>query len=100
MNFEPGLWVGKIEIAGEEGFTQVHRTRTKAVPDPFFEGGCGLIGIGETGGQEPDAARLIARSATREHAIYLQANKNHRHARVRVEASLDERRNGLIVSRE
>lgn len=100
VTYEPGAWVGEIEIAGEEGFTEVHRTRTKAIPNPFVETGCGVIGIGESGGQGPDAARLIARSATRKHAIHLQANKNHRKARVRVEASLEERRNGLIVSRE
>jgi hypothetical protein len=100
VTYEPGAWVGVIEIAGEEGFTQVHRTRTKAIANPFRETGCGLIGIGETSGQKPDAARLIARSATRKRAIYLQANKNHRKARVRLEASLEERRHGLVVSRE
>lgn len=100
VTYEPGVWVGEIEFVGEEGFTQVHRTRTKAIPNPFLETGCGGIRIGETSGQEADAARLIARSATRKHAIYLQANKNHRKARVRVEASLEERRDGMVVSRE
>lgn len=100
VTYEPGVWAGEIEIAGEEGFTRVSRTRAKAVPSPFFGTGCGGTGIGETSGQGPDAARLIARSATRKHAIHLQANKNHRNARVRVEASLEERRVGLLVSRE
>lgn len=100
VTYEPGAWVGEIEIAGEGGFTQVHRTRTKAIPSPSLETGCGGVGIGETSGQGPDAARLIARSANRKHAVYLQANKNHLKARVRVEASLEERRRGLVVSRE
>lgn len=100
VTYEPGVWVGEIEIAGEEGFTQVHRNRTKAIPFPLPEPGCGVTRIGETSGQRPDAARLIARSATRKHALYLQANKNYRAARVRLEASLEERRDGLVVSRE
>lgn len=100
VTFEPGVWVGEIEIAGEEGFTRVHRTRTKAIPNPLLETGCGVTGIGETGGHGVVGGRLIARSATRKHSIYLQANKNHRGARVRVEASLEERRDGLVVSRE
>lgn len=98
--YEPGAWVGEIEIAGEEGFTRAQRTRVKAVPSPFLDAGCGTVGIGETSGHGVVGAKLIARSATKKRAIYLQANKNHRNARVHIEASLEERRNGLIVSRE
>jgi hypothetical protein len=100
VTYEPGAWVGEIEIAGEEGFTRVHRTRTKAIPSPFLESGCGVTGVGETGGHGVVGGRLIARSATRKRAVYLQVNKNHRKARARVEASLEERRDGLVVSRE
>lgn len=100
ISFEPGAWVGKIEIAGEEGFTRANRTRVKAIPFPFFDSGCGMIGVGETSGDGVVGAKLVARSVTGKRAIYLQANKNHQGARVRVEASLEERRGGLLVSRE
>lgn len=100
ITYEPGAWVGEIDIAGEEGFTRVQAARTKAIPSPFLEVGCGVIGIGETSGHGVVGGRLVARSATSRRAIFLQANKNHRKARVRIEASLEERRHGLIVSRE
>lgn len=98
--FEPGAWVGEIDIEGEEGFTRARRTRVKSIPSPFLDFGCGTIGIGETGGDGVRGAKLVARSATRKRAIYLQVNKNHKSARVRVEASMEERHGGLIVSRE
>jgi hypothetical protein len=98
VSFEPGAWVGGIELTGEEHFTEVHVSRTRAIPTPFLDAGCGGLGIGESSGGA--GARLIARSAMAKRAIYLQVNKNHQHARVRVEASLEERRGRLIVSRE
>ena len=100
VTYEPGAWVGEIEIAGEEGFTRTEKSRVKAIPNPFSELGCATVGIGETGGHGVVGAKLTARSATRERAVYLQVNKNHDQARVRVETSLEERCGGLIVSRE
>jgi hypothetical protein len=98
--YEPGVWTGTIELTGEEGFTRAETDRVKAIPSPFLELGCATIGIGETAGDGVVGAKLVARSATRKRAIYLQANKNHERARVHLEASLEERRGGLIVSRE
>jgi len=98
--YEPGVWVGEVKLTGEEGFTRTEKSRVKAIPNPFNELGCATVGIGETSGHGVVGAKLTARSATRERAVYLQVNKNHRHARVRVEASLEERRGGLIISRE
>jgi len=100
FTFEPGAWVGGIDLTGEEEFTEVHVGQTKAIPSPFLASECGVVGIGETGGHGVVGAKLVARSATAKRAIYLQVNKNHQHARVRVEASLEERRGRLIVSRE
>jgi hypothetical protein len=98
--YEPGSWVGTIEFEGEEGFTEVHREKVKATVNPFVDAECGATLIGETTGSHVIGARLVARSATAKHSVYLQANKNHRGARVYLEASIEERRPGLIVSRE
>lgn len=98
--YEPGAWVGRIELTGEEGFTRVKSDRAKAIPSPLLELGCATIGIGETSGDGVLGAKLVSRSATRKRTIYLQANKNHRGACVHLEASLEERRDGLIISRE
>jgi hypothetical protein len=98
--FEPGAWVGTIELQGEEGFTEVHRERAKAMASPFIEAGCGGISIGETMGSDVLGARLVARSASKRNRLYLQANKNRQGARVYLEASIEERHAGLTVSRE
>jgi hypothetical protein len=100
VSFEPGAWVGTIDIAGEEEFTEVHRDRVKAMPNPFVEAGCGGTAIGETVGADVLGARLVARSASKRTSTFLQANKNHLGARVYLEASIEERRAGLTVSRE
>lgn len=97
--YEPGAWVGTIDIEGEEGFTRVQRSRAKAIVSPFIEALCGSSASGETMGHGIRGARLFARSATKKHALYLQANKNHRNATVRLEASLEERRGKMFVTR-
>lgn len=97
--YEPGAWVGTIDIEGEEGFTRVQRSRAKAIVSPFIEALCGSSVSGETMGQGIRGARLIARSATEKHALFLQANKNRRNATVRLEASLEERRGRMLVTR-
>ena len=98
--FEPGAWVGTIDFAGEEGFTRATTSRTKAIGSPFFDLGCGFRGIGETMSSREPGARLVARSASKRRTLFLQANKNHQAARVHLEAQIEERRPGLVVTRE
>jgi hypothetical protein len=98
--YEPGAWIGAIDIAGEEGFTQVHQEKAKATISPFIDAGCGGRTIGEAIGPDAPGARLVGRSAAAKRSVYLQANKNHRGARTYLEASIEERRASLIVSRE
>jgi hypothetical protein len=100
VTYEPGAWVGTIDFEGEEGFTRGTTGRTKAIVSPFLDAGCGGTLIGESMGSREPGARLVARSAANKHSIYLQANKNHQDARVYLETSIEERRPGLVVSRE
>jgi hypothetical protein len=99
---QPGFWVGTVELDGEEGFTHAETTRVKSTVSPFIDLVCGeSIGIGETSGPGSPGARLVARSATKKQARFLQVNQNRPGGPVNVEASLEERRQGgLIVSRE
>jgi hypothetical protein len=92
VSFEPGAWVGAIDFNGEEGFTRVQRGRSKAIVSPFVDFECGVVGIGELTGSQVRGARLVARSAGKKQAIYLQANQNHPGAPAYVEASIEERR--------
>jgi hypothetical protein len=78
----------------------VDGTHAKAIVNPFLDLGCGFFESGETSGHGTRGARLVARTGSKERALFLQVNKNHRNAAVRVEASLEERRNGLTIDRE
>lgn len=98
--FEPGNWIGTIQLAGEEGFTRVQTSSAKAIVNPFLNLICGTFGIGEVSGHGVRGARVVARSATDKHTLFLQVNKNRRDASVRVETSLEERRGKLLVNRE
>jgi len=101
MTYEPGVWVGTIDLEGEEGFTRIQEDRVKATVSPFVAAECGgATLIGETVRSTAPGARLVARLAGARRTVYLQANKNHRGARVYLEASIDERRGALVVSRE
>lgn len=101
FSFQPGSWDGTIALAGEEGFTRVREARAKAIVNPFIDIACGDgVGISEGSGPGVRGARLVARSANSRHALFLQVNKNHRGAPVRVESSLEERRGRLLVDRE
>lgn len=97
--FQPGSWVGTVTLSGEEGFTRVRETRVKAIVSPFIDAICGVFMIGEGSGPGVRGARLVARSANSKRALFLQVNKNHRNAPVRVESSLKERRGRLLVDR-
>lgn len=97
--FQPGSWVGKIEIAGEEGFTTVERTRAKAIASPFIEAGCGVAAGGEGAGHGYSGARLVARAAGVHRSRFVQANQNRPGGPLRIEADLEERRGDLIVDR-
>jgi hypothetical protein len=99
--FEPGDWIGTIELAGEEGFTRVQTTRAKAIVNPFVELVCGgTFEISELSGHGIRGGRLVARSAVGDHTLFLQVNKNRPGASVRVEASLEERGGDMVVNRE
>lgn len=97
--FEPGLWVGEIEITGEEGFTTVKKTQAKAIPSPFVNAACGTSIRGETVGHGLPGVRLIARDGGAHRSRYLQVNQNRPGGPIKVEADLEERRGGLIIDR-
>jgi len=98
---QPGSWVGTVDLTGEEGFTHAEGTRLKSIVSPFINLVCGgTVGIGEATGQRVPGARLVARSAAKKNSLFLQVNQNRPAGPVRVEASVEERRHGFVVSRE
>lgn len=96
--YQPGSWVGTIEFEGEEGFT---RADVDSAPEltPFFGIGCGVSGGGESWGPGEPGARLLARSATEKRTVELRANKNKPGGRLKLEATVRERKGALSVTR-
>jgi hypothetical protein len=98
---QPGSWAGTVDLTGEEGFTHAEGIRLKSIVSPFIDLACGsVIRISEPTGQGLPGARLVARSAAKKDSRFLQVNQNRPSGPVRVEASVEERRHGLVVSRE
>jgi hypothetical protein len=99
LTFQPGSWVGKIEITGEEGFTTVQKARAKAIVTPFIDIVCGTSIRAEAVGHGLPGARLVARDASAHHSLFLQANQNRPGGPLKIEADLEERHGGMIVDR-
>jgi hypothetical protein len=98
--FQPGEWVGTIDFEGEEGFTRAEASSAAEAITPFIQAGCGTVTEGEEWGPGLPGARLVARAATSKRAIFLQANANRPGGRLRLTAAIEERKRGLVVSRE
>lgn len=101
FTYEPGIYEGVLEFNGEEGYTAVRATqvplRPLIEPSTFCRGGSGS---GEAVGPGIPGARLRGVSYAGGRALSFQVNKN-RPRRVTVfEASLRERRDGILVQRE
>jgi len=99
VTFQPGFWVGKIELAGEEGFTTVQRTRAKAIVSPLIEAGCGVSVGGESVGHGFPGARIVARDGGAHRTRFLQVYQNRPDGPLKIEADLEERRDGMIIDR-
>jgi hypothetical protein len=99
VTFQPGFWVGKIEITGEEGFTTVQKTRAKAIVTPFLDILCGASAGGEGIGHGFPGVRLVVRDGALHRFPLLQVNQNRPGGPLRIEAHLEERRGDLIVDR-
>lgn len=99
VTFQPGFWVGKIEITGEEGFTTAEKTRAKAKVTPFLDILCGASAGGEGVGHGFPGVRLVVRDGGLHRTPLLQVNQNRPGGPLRIEANLEERRGDLIVER-
>jgi hypothetical protein len=98
---QPGSWVGTVDLTGEEGFTHAEGTRLKSIASPFLDLFCGsVVRIREPTGRGIPGARLVARSAAKKQSLFLQVNQNRPGRPVRVEASIEERHQSLVISRQ
>jgi hypothetical protein len=96
--FEPISYEGMIEFRGEEGYTQVRAQRASLLPFPTSL--CSGSGTGESTGGDGPGARLRGVSYAHGRALTFQVNKNRPRALTVWEASLRERRDGILIQRE
>lgn len=100
VSYEKGSYVGEIELHGEEGYTDVSATRASFTLHPFIDLICGGLSIGEAFGHGIPGARLTAHARLGGRRVSLQVNQNRPDAPVKVQASIVERRQDVIVTRE
>lgn len=97
VTFQEGVYEGMIRFDGEEGFTRASATRVKADLGPLLRLGC----VGVHGGWSspgPGAGLSIRRRSAR-FSVALEAMTNGPPGPARFAARIDERRNGMAISR-
>lgn len=99
FTYEPGAYEGVLEFNGEEGYTTVSETQIPLRPQltSFCSGGSGF---GEGTGPNNPGARLRGVSYAHGRILTFQVNKNRPGAPTVYEASLRERRGGILVRRD
>lgn len=97
LRYQPGVWRGRIEFNGEEGFTEVKARSAKEITWPLLLIACPYISEPEEEGAELPGARLEAWSKS--HSIFLEAITNRPGVPVKTFAALSEQRGPLHVDR-
>jgi hypothetical protein len=99
-SFEPQSFRGSFAFHGEEGFTDAVSQAPREYSRLLSRLACGTsIGNGEISGGGLPGARLRLRGRHGDAHLRLQANKNSRTARAWFEIALDEKRDGITISR-
>jgi hypothetical protein len=101
FSYEPGVYEGTFEFAGEEGFTRATASSIPFEPGSFFlAGDCNGSGYGEaTGGPDIAGARLKGVSFGHDRILTFQVNKNNPRSRVVYTASVREQLGGVYIYR-
>jgi hypothetical protein len=97
--YEGGKWVGTIEFHGEEGYTEAVATDAKALLEPFLDLLCSGSSFSETSGPRLPGAALSVSSHGQPPKLSFRASANRPGARLKVEASIEERRGAVAISR-
>lgn len=99
-SYDKGSYMGEIEFHGEEGYTDVSTTHAAYSLHPYIDFICSGSSSGEYVGRFEPGARLALRLRRGDERISMQVNQNRPGARVRVRASLDERRGRIYITRD
>ena len=98
--YQPGAYVGTVEIRGEEDYTEAAATRVPLFISPFVDFGCSMSSYGELFGDGVVGARLTAQAPLRSGSVFLRGNQNRPGAPLRLWASIEEERGEVEIQRE
>lgn len=99
-SYDKGSYVGEIEFHGEEGYTDISTPSAAYSLHPYIDIICPGRSSGEYVGRFETGARLAVRLRRGDERISMQVNQNRPGARVRIRASLEERRGRIRISRD
>jgi len=99
VEYDSGYYEGRIDLYGEEGFTAVHATRAAGELQLGLNLICPGGSVNEGFGGHAPGARLRLRRRWAGARVELQARKNSPSRPTRFEASIQERREGLVIFR-
>jgi len=99
IEFDPGFYEGRIDFEGEEGFTAVHATRAAGELQLGLNLICPGGSVNEGFGGHAPGARLHLRRRWSDGSVELQARKNSLSRPTRLEATIEEHREGVFTFR-
>jgi hypothetical protein len=95
-----GTYEGTFELHGEEGYTEARVTQTPLDMGPLLNLVCAETGPSESRGRRFHGASLLVGAGDKRERVQLGAIQNRRGARVRLSATVTERRGDLGITRE
>jgi hypothetical protein len=98
IKFDSGFYEGKFEFEGEEGYAEAHATRARGEIRFAASLICGRSADEGIGGGSP-GARLVTRRHWDSGKLEFEATKNSPSRPSRFQASIEERRAGLVIDR-
>jgi len=99
IEFDSGFYEGRFDFDGEEGYTEAHVTRARGEMRLAASLICGMSFDEGVGGHSP-GARLLVRRHWHGGALEFEATKNSPSRPSRFSASIQERRDGIVIVRE
>jgi len=102
VSYEQGIYEGRFELDGEEGYTRMREERFPRLVLPLLKAICAEAGGGEGevgGGPEMPGARLKGSSFADGRRLAFQINKNGPGKKVQYDVELRERHGSVLIQR-
>ncbi|HEX5527426.1 MAG TPA: hypothetical protein VFX44_09580 [Solirubrobacterales bacterium] len=100
LRYQPGVWMGRIEFKGEEGFTRVEARSAKQITWPLLLIACPYVTEPVELGAGLPGALLSAGWRSKSRSVGLRAIANRPGGNLKLSASIEEQRGQLRVIRE